>query len=79
VAASSYGVATTATRSQNLPCSPVDLLPVISRASRNLAFVVTLMDVGVDFAAVDYPHANKLTIHILASIAEHEQNVPSRL
>ncbi len=27
---------------------------------------------GVDFAVVDTPQANRLTIHILAAIAEHE-------
>ena len=30
------------------------------------------MESGVDFVACDNPHANKLTIHILAAIAEHE-------
>jgi DNA invertase Pin-like site-specific DNA recombinase len=27
---------------------------------------------GVEFEAVDFPQANRLTIHILAAIAEHE-------
>jgi hypothetical protein len=31
------------------------------------------MESGVEFAAVDNPHANKLTIHILAAVAEHER------
>ena len=31
-----------------------------------------LLRAGVEFVACDNPHANKLTIHILASIAEHE-------
>jgi DNA invertase Pin-like site-specific DNA recombinase len=44
----------------------------LDRLSRNLAFVATLMDSGVEFVAVDNPHANKLTIHILATVAEHE-------
>src|SRR5262245_18056142 len=44
----------------------------LDRLSRNLAFVATLMDSGVEFIAVDNPHANKLTIHILAAVAEHE-------
>jgi hypothetical protein len=39
----------------------------LDRLSRNLAFIATLMDSGVEFIAVDNPHANKLTIHILAS------------
>lgn len=35
----------------------------LDRLSRNLAFIATLMDSGVEFIAVDSPHANKLTIH----------------
>src|SRR6516225_371319 len=45
----------------------------LDRLSRNLAFIATLMDSGVEFVAVDNPHANKLTIHILAAVAEHER------
>ncbi len=44
----------------------------LDRLSRNLAFVATLMESGVEFVAVDNLHANKLTIHILAAVAEHE-------
>src|SRR5215212_1042758 len=44
----------------------------LDRLSRNLAFIATLMDSGVEFVAVDNPHANKLTIHILAAVAQHE-------
>jgi Resolvase, N terminal domain len=36
----------------------------LDRLSRNLAFIATLMDSGVEFVAVDKPHANKLTIHL---------------
>jgi hypothetical protein len=35
------------------------------------------MESGVEFAAVDNPHANKLTIHILAAVAEHEREAIS--
>jgi DNA invertase Pin-like site-specific DNA recombinase len=31
------------------------------------------MDSGVEFVAVDNPHANKLTVHILAAVAQHER------
>jgi hypothetical protein len=34
----------------------------LDRLSRNLAFIATLMDSGVEFVAVDNPHANRLTI-----------------
>ncbi len=44
----------------------------LDRLARNVAFVSHLMDAGVDFIAVDLPAANRLTIHILAAVAEHE-------
>ena len=47
----------------------------LDRLSRNLAFFSTLMDSGVEFIAVDNPHANKLTVHILAAVAQHEREV----
>ena len=49
----------------------------LDRLSRNLAFIATLMDSGVEFVAVDNPHANKLTIHILAAVAQHEREIIS--
>src|SRR5262249_9796398 len=36
----------------------------LDRLSRNLAFIATLMDSGVEFIAVDNPHAITLTVHI---------------
>jgi hypothetical protein len=36
----------------------------LDRLSRNLAFIATLMDSGVEFVAVDNPHANKLTFPV---------------
>src|SRR5262245_40111592 len=45
----------------------------LDRLSRNLAFIAALMDSGVEFVAVDNPHANKLTVHILAAVAQHER------
>ena len=47
----------------------------LDRLSRNLAFIATLMDAGVEFIAVDNPHANKLTVHILAAVAQHEREM----
>lgn len=49
----------------------------MDRLSRNLAFLSTLMESSVEFQAVDNPHANRLTIHILAAIAEHEAKATS--
>jgi DNA invertase Pin-like site-specific DNA recombinase len=49
----------------------------LDRLSRNLAFIAALMDSGVEFVAVDNPHANKLTVHILAAVAQHEREIIS--
>jgi DNA invertase Pin-like site-specific DNA recombinase len=49
----------------------------LDRLSRNLAFIATLMDSGVEFVATDNPHANRLTVHILAAVAEHEREAIS--
>jgi len=49
----------------------------LDRLARNVAFVSNLMESGVDFEAVDYPQANRLTIHILAAVAEHEAKMIS--
>lgn len=44
----------------------------LDRLARKVAFVSTIMDSGVDFIAVDNPTATRLTLHILAAVAEHE-------
>jgi DNA invertase Pin-like site-specific DNA recombinase len=44
----------------------------LDRLARNVAFVSGLMESGVDFTAVDFPQANKLTVHTLAAMAQHE-------
>ena len=49
----------------------------LDRLARNVAFVSNLMEAGTDFVAVDFPHANRLTIHILAAVAEHEREAIS--
>jgi DNA invertase Pin-like site-specific DNA recombinase len=51
------------------------IIAKLDRLSRNLAFIATLMDSGVEFIEVDNPHANKLTIHILAAVAQHERKM----
>lgn len=48
------------------------IIAKLDRLARNVAFVSALMEAGVDFVAVDFPQANRLTVHILASVAEHE-------
>ncbi len=45
----------------------------LDRLARNVEFTARLMNSGVRFIACDNPHANELTIHILAAMAEHER------
>jgi DNA invertase Pin-like site-specific DNA recombinase len=47
----------------------------LDRLSRNVAFIATLMDGKVDFICCDFPSANRLTLHILAAVAEHEREM----
>jgi DNA invertase Pin-like site-specific DNA recombinase len=49
----------------------------LDRLSRNVAFIATLMDSNVEFIACDNPHATRLTLHILAAVAEHEREMIS--
>ena len=50
----------------------------LDRLSRNVAFIAALMDGNVEFVAVDNPHAARLTLHILAAVAEHEAEAISQ-
>ncbi len=49
----------------------------LDRLARNVHFISALMETNVDFTAVDFPQANRLTIHILAAVAEHEASTIS--
>ncbi len=49
----------------------------LDRLARNVSFISNLMESGVDFVAVDMPDANRLTVHILAAVAEHERDLIS--
>ena len=49
----------------------------LDRLSRNVAFIATMMDSNVEFVACDNPHATRLTLHILAAVAEHEREMIS--
>jgi DNA invertase Pin-like site-specific DNA recombinase len=42
------------------------------------AFLLNLRDSGVDFIAVDMPHADKFTVGILALVAEKERDTTSQ-
>ncbi len=49
----------------------------LDRLARNVHFISSLMESGVDFVACDFPEANRLTVHILAAVAEHEAGMIS--
>lgn len=44
----------------------------LDRLARNLHFISGLMESKINFVAVDMPTANRLTVHILAAVAEEE-------
>jgi DNA invertase Pin-like site-specific DNA recombinase len=53
------------------------LIARLDRLARNVALISRLMEAKVEFIAVDFPDANRLTIHILAAIAEYESKMIS--
>jgi DNA invertase Pin-like site-specific DNA recombinase len=50
----------------------------LDRLARNVAFLAALIESGVDFVACDNQHANKLTLHILAAVAQAEREAASQ-
>jgi DNA invertase Pin-like site-specific DNA recombinase len=54
------------------------LIARLDRLARNVASISALMENGTDFIACDMPTATKLTIHILAAVAEHEREMISK-
>ena len=49
----------------------------LDRLARNVHFVSGLMESGVEFIAADMPTVNRLTVHILAAVAEEEARMIS--
>jgi DNA invertase Pin-like site-specific DNA recombinase len=49
----------------------------LDRLSRNVAFLMTLRDSGVDFIAADLPQANTMTITVMAAVAQQEREAIS--
>jgi DNA invertase Pin-like site-specific DNA recombinase len=51
----------------------------LDRLVRNMPFISTLMESGVEFVCCDNQHANHLTLHILATVAQqHSQKISER-
>jgi DNA invertase Pin-like site-specific DNA recombinase len=50
----------------------------IDRLSRDAYFLLGLEEAGVDFVAADMPNANRLTVGIMAMIAEEDRRMISR-
>jgi DNA invertase Pin-like site-specific DNA recombinase len=48
------------------------LIARLDRLGRNVAFLSKLMDSDIEFVALDVPGANRLTLHVLAAVAEAE-------
>ena len=53
------------------------IIAKLDRLARNVEFVAGVMNSCVEFLAVDNPSANRLTVHILAAVAEHEREMIS--
>jgi DNA invertase Pin-like site-specific DNA recombinase len=49
----------------------------LDRLSRNAHFLLGLEKAGVDFVAADMPHANRMTIGIMAVVADEERRMIS--
>ncbi len=49
----------------------------LDRLGRNAAFLLALLDAGTEVVFCDQPHINRLTIGILAVVAEHEAKMIS--
>ena len=53
------------------------LIAKLDRLSRNAAFLLNLLESGVDFTAVDLPQADRFLTGILAMVAEKERDMIS--
>ncbi|GAB4019475.1 recombinase family protein [Spirosoma migulaei] len=51
------------------------LIAKLDRLTRNVAFIFTLRDSGVEFVCADMPEANTLTIGVMATMAQYEREV----
>ncbi|MCC5613107.1 recombinase family protein [Nostoc sp. CHAB 5834] len=51
------------------------LIAKLDRLTRNVAFIFTLRDSGVEFICADMPEANTLTIGVMATMAQYEREI----
>ena len=51
------------------------LIAKLDRLARSVAFISNLMEGKVDFVVADMPGVNRLTVHVLAAVAEHEREM----
>jgi DNA invertase Pin-like site-specific DNA recombinase len=54
------------------------IIAKLDRLSRDVAFIANLMRSNADFLVCDYPDANRLTLHIMAAVAESEREMISK-
>lgn len=54
------------------------IIAKLDRLSRNAAFLLTLQESGVDFVACDMPNADKLSVGIIALLAQRERELISQ-
>ena len=53
------------------------LIARLDRLSRNVEMIARLAESRLEFVAVDFPQANRFTIHVLAAVAEYELRLSS--
>lgn len=54
------------------------IIACLDRLARKVHFISGLMESGVEFVAVDMPHADKFMLHIRAAVAENEGELISK-
>lgn len=52
-------------------------ISTISRLARNVKFIASLIETGVQFVCCDMPEANNFTIHLFSCISEYEASLIS--